>query len=453
MVELDKHLDRLKDVYIGSDDDEKNKIIQIVQKLSTDTQGADELLSTVEGIGSDARFSNRKTLLHDIAMLKNEAMLLFFHNNQIAALKELYGMDMAQEIILDKAIKLKNIISDAEVKIYNINMQKFALLVKKKSLFDKYFSILKYSIFNNIDDYTYESEDGITVMSDYTVGIAYGQSDIFNHANIALQKAIISKEKYHIFKSDEDSIEDSKEALERLNVYKKALYDGNIIPYFQPIIEVSNDRVLKYEALARIVTDDGSIVTPDKFLTSAMEDRTFEFFTRQIMQKVFNIYSKTHVEISMNLTYENINSPEMISYIKNRLDKYGGERMTFEIVETEEIQDYNVLNNFISMVKEYGVKVSIDDFGSGYSNFTNLIRLNIDFIKIDGSLIEELLIDGKVRHMVEGIIQYSKNIDVKTIAEFVSSKEISDEVKRIGVDYVQGYHHGKPKAPQYYGLV
>ncbi len=453
MVELDKHLDRLKDVYIGSDDDEKNKIIQIVQRLSTDTQGADELLSTVEGIGSDARFSNRKTLLHDIAMLKNEAMLLFFHNNQIAALKELYGMDMAQEIILDKAIKLKNIISDAEVKIYNINMQKFALLVKKKSLFDKYFSILKYSIFNNIDDYTYESEDGITVMSDYTVGIAYGQSDIFNHANIALQKAIISKEKYHIFKSDEDSIEDSKEALERLNVYKKALYDGNIIPHFQPIIDVSNDRVLKYEALARIVTDDGSIVTPDKFLTSAMEDRTFEFFTRQIMQKVFNIYSKTHVEISMNLTYENINSPEMISYIKNRLDKYGGERMTFEIVETEEIQDYNVLNNFISMVKEYGVKVSIDDFGSGYSNFTNLIRLNIDFIKIDGSLIEELLIDGKVRHMVEGIIQYSKNIDVKTIAEFVSSKEISDEVKRIGVDYVQGYHHGKPKAPQYYGLV
>lgn len=452
MVELDKHLDRLKDLYISSCDDEKNKIINIVQKLSTDMQGGDEFLTKIEGIGSDARLSNRKSLLHDIAMLKDEAMLMFFHNNQIAALKELYGMEMAQEIILDKAIKLKNIVSDAEVEIYNINMQKFALLVKKKSLFDKYFSILKYSIFNNIDDYTYESKDGVTVMSDYTVGIAYGQTDIFNHANIALQRAIIEKEKYHIFNCDEDSKENSKEALKRLNIYKKALYDGNIIPYFQPIVDASDGSVLKYEALARIVTDEGSIVTPDKFLTSAMEDRTFEFFTRQIMQKVFNIYSKTHVEISMNLTYENINSPDMIAYIKNRLDKYGGERMTFEIVETEEIQDYNVLKSFISMVKEYGTKVSIDDFGSGYSNFTNLIRLNIDFIKIDGSLIEELLIDGKVRHMVEGIIQYSKNIDVKTIAEFVSSKEISDEVKRLGVDYVQGYHHGKPKAPQYYGL-
>lgn len=452
MLEFDKCIDRLKNVYIDSSDTKKNKITKILNKLSADVDNVDDLVLSMDGIDIITMLPNREALLIDLEKQTSESMLMFLHNNQIAALKELHGMEIVKKIIIDKAMKLENIVSNEEVSIYNINLQKFAILIKKKSLFDKYLSVLHYSIFNNIEDFMYKSDNGDIIMSDFTVGIAYGRDEIFSHANIALQEAIVSKKKYNIFKSDEYSKEINKAALQRLDVYKNALHNGNIIPYFQPIFDIENNTILKYEALARIVLTNGEIVTPDKFLSSAVEDKTFEFFTRQIMQKVFNIYDKTHVEISLNLTYDNISSADMLSYIKNRLDKYGGDRITFEIVETEEIQDYNVLENFITMVKEYGAKVSIDDFGSGYSNFTNIIRLNIDFIKIDGSLIEELMSDGKVRHMVEGIIQYSKNIGVKTIAEFVSSKELSDEVKRIGVDYVQGYHHGKPKSAEYYGL-
>ncbi|MGE4397428.1 MAG: EAL domain-containing protein, partial [Sulfurimonas sp.] len=210
--------------------------------------------------------------------------------------------------------------------------------------------------------------------------------------------------------------------------------------------------VMKYEALARLQLPDGRVVPPYDFLNIAIEDKTFEFFTRQMMQKVFNIYDKTYVELSMNLTYENIKSPTMLEYIKNRLQKYGGERMTFEIVETEEIDDYEVVENFILMIKEYGCKISIDDFGAGYSNFTNLIKLNIDFIKIDGMLITKLLSDEKARLMVQGLIQFAKNIKVKSIAEFVSSREISECVKELGVDYFQGYYHGEPKDAKFYGL-
>lgn len=449
MLDFDKCVDEIKNIYINSSDNEKNKIVKRLNKLSTDTDDVDNFVLNIDVI---TKLANREALLSDIATLKDESMLMFLHINQIGALKELYGIEIAKKIILDKAKKLEKIASNDGVSVYNINLQKFAILVNKKSLFDKYLTILKYSILNNMDDDIYEVDDN-TFITDFTVGIAYAKEHLFHRANVALQEAILSKKKYNIFKSDKDSNEVNKASLQRLDAYKNALYNGNIVPFFQPIFDAKDNSILKYEALARIVTEDGEIVTPDKFLTSAIEDKTFEFFTRQIMQKIFNIYSKTHVEISINLTYENIRSPEMLKYIKNRLDKYGGDRITFEIVETEEIENYNILEEFINMVKKYGAKVSIDDFGSGYSNFTNIIRLNIDFIKIDGSLIEALLNDGKVHHMVEGIIQYSKNIDVKTIAEFVSTKEISDEVKRIGVDYVQGYHYGKPKSPEYYGLI
>ncbi|TKI68989.1 EAL domain-containing protein [Sulfurimonas crateris] len=263
---------------------------------------------------------------------------------------------------------------------------------------------------------------------------------------------MVSKLPYKVYEMTPECTTLKKSTLDKYQVYKDALHNGYIVPYFQPIIDAKDGSVMKYEALARLQLPDGRVVPPYDFLSIAIEDKTFEFFTRQMMQKVFNVYDNTYVEFSMNLTYENIKSPTMLEYIKNRLEKYGGERMTFEIVETEEIEDYEVVENFILMIKEYGCKISIDDFGAGYSNFTNLIKLNIDFIKIDGMLITKLLSDEKARLMVQGLIQFAKNINIKSIAEFVSSSEISDCVKELGVDYFQGYYHGEPKDAKFYGL-
>jgi EAL domain-containing protein (putative c-di-GMP-specific phosphodiesterase class I) len=452
LVKIDNCLGNLKNLYIQSSDCDKNKIIRVLEKISDNVNVIDDLVLNVESIDAHTKLPNRESLLCDIDSLEGEAMLMFLHNNQIGALKELYGIEVAKKIILDKATKLDKATSGLDATLYSINLQKFAILVKKKSQFDKYLSILQYAILNNIEDDSYKLDDHTTIISDFTVGIAQEKEYLFHRANVALQEARLSKQKYKMFKSDEYSRSLNKTALQRLDVYKNALHSGNIIPYFQPIFNAKDNTVMKYEALARIVADDGEIISPYYFLNSAIEDNTFEFFTRQMLQKVFNIYSKVDAEISFNLTYGNINSSSMLEYIKNRLDKYGGDRITFEIVETEEIQDYAVLEAFIVMVKEYDAKVSIDDFGSGYSNFTNIIRLNIDFIKIDGTLIRELLNDGKAHHMVEALIIYSKNINVKTIAEFVSSKELSDEVKRMGIDYIQGYYHGEPQSAEYYGL-
>ena len=460
MIEIDNCLSNLKTLYVNSNDNEQDNIVKILQKLSesSDVNNIYDIALSVVGINKITDLPSRETLLCDIISIENskeenkEGMLIFLHINQIAALKELYGLDVAKKVVLDKAQKLKDVLSLDEVSLYNIDLQRFAILVKDKNLFEKYFSIVKYSILNNMDNEMFESECGISIISDFTIGICEGEH-LYHRANVALQEAIIEKKQYKIYESCVNSQELQRTSLDRLNIYKSALHDGNITPYFQPIVDVKDESVMKYEALARIITKDGTVISPYEFLNAAIEDKTFEFFTRQMTQKVFNIYDKTYSNISMNLTYDNINSPSMVSYLKNRLDKYGGDRMTFEIVETEEIKDYEVVENFILMVKEYGAKVSIDDFGSGYSNFTNIIKLNIDYIKIDGTLITKLLEDQKVRNMVGGLIQFAKSIDVQTIAEFVSSKEIYDEVKGLGVDYIQGYYFGEPKPAKEYGLV
>ncbi len=407
-------------------------------------------MDSMKNIDVITKLPNRNALVYDISILHSEAMLIILHVRRLNSLKDLYGFNFASEIITKKTHQLLEILQDEEVSLYSLNLEEFAILVTNKNLFEKYLSILKHLILMNNDYFINDLDQAIP--ADYSAGVAYGVENIFNHADLVLQEAILSKVSYKIYENNPTATQVQADILNRLRVYKDALHDGKIIPYFQPIVDSHTAKVIKYEALARLETEDGEIISPYYFLDSAKEDKSFEYFTRQMMQKVFNIYGNNNIEISMNLTYENINSETMIEYIKNRLDKYGGERITFEIVESEDIQDYKVLEKFILMVKHYGCKISIDDFGSGYSNFMQVLRLNIDYIKLDGSLVEKLNSDENVRHMIQGLVVYAKNANIKTIAEFVSSKELAQSVKELDIDYIQGYYYGEPKPQEFYGL-
>ena len=119
--------------------------------------------------------------------------------------------------------------------------------------------------------------------------------------------------------------------------------------------------------------------------------------------------------------------------------------LTIELLETEEFKDYKRVYDFCLKVRSYGIKVALDDFGAGYSNFSHALNLPIDYIKIDASIISNIDRDINSQIMVETIVGLAHKLNIQTIAEFVSSKEILDIVKRLNVDYAQGYHIGKPE--------
>jgi len=407
-------------------------------------------IKNLKSLDRFTKLPNHTALNEDLSLLKKEAMLVILHVNQLNVLKDLYGNAIVQDIIRKKAKELHNIIHNEQVTLYNLNLQEFAFLITNKNLFGKYLLLIQHSLL--VPSEAQENEDDESIVADFTAGVAYGVNNILAHANIALQEALISQKKYRVYKNKQSLKDEKVQKIQRLKVYKTALYNGNIIPYFQPIIDTKSGKIVKYEALARIQTDTGEIIAPYYFLDAAKEDKTFEYFTRQMMQKVFNVYAKNNINISINLSYENLNSPSMLNYIKNRLDKYGGERITFEILESEDINDYGVVEAFILLVKKYGCQVAIDDFGSGYSNFTTILRLHIDYIKLDGSLITQLNKDENINNMVRGIVQYAKQANIRTIAEFVSTEELANLVKEFGVDFLQGYYYGQPQDPKYYGL-
>jgi EAL domain-containing protein (putative c-di-GMP-specific phosphodiesterase class I) len=168
--------------------------------------------------------------------------------------------------------------------------------------------------------------------------------------------------------------------------------------------------------------------------------------TRRVIKKAFERFANETTNFSINLSIEDIADPVMSDWILQQVQNCDfAPRVIFEIVESEGIQNYDVVNQFIKEVKQYGVKIAIDDFGAGYSNFIYIMRLDIDFIKIDGSIIRNIYQDRPSQVITETIVDFARKLGIQTVAEFVSDEAVYSYVKDLGLDSLQGYMFGEPK--------
>ncbi len=130
----------------------------------------------------------------------------------------------------------------------------------------------------------------------------------------------------------------------------------------------------------------------------------------------------------------------------SRIRKYQvADKIIIELTESEGIKNYQEVSRFIKDIKAMGCQIAIDDFGTGYSNFTHMIHLDVDYLKIDGSIIQNILTDKNSEIVVRTLVDFAGQLNIKTIAEFVDSKEIYEKVKQLGINYTQGYYFGKPE--------
>jgi EAL domain-containing protein (putative c-di-GMP-specific phosphodiesterase class I) len=154
------------------------------------------------------------------------------------------------------------------------------------------------------------------------------------------------------------------------------------------------------------------------------------------------------MDVTINISIIDIEDEIIRNKIFTKLNecKTLASKVTFELLEDENIKDFSIVKEFIRKVKELNANIAIDDFGSGYSNFERLLDFEPTILKIDGSLIKNILKDSFSRNIVEAMIVFAKKEGLKTVAEFVSSKEIFDLVNELNIDYSQGFYIDKPKA-------
>jgi len=239
-----------------------------------------------------------------------------------------------------------------------------------------------------------------------------------------------------------------QENITKTHELRTAVEKNQLIPHFQPIISLLTGEIEKYESLARLVMEDGEIKSISGYLDVVKESKYYPTLTRIMVQKSIEIMRSQPYEFSINLSIEDIADPTTVEMIKTTLDQNCDitKRIIFEILESEAMHDRTNVVDFIRMVKEYGCKIAIDDFGSGYSNFDYLLALDIDIIKIDGSLIQYIDSSPHALMIVETIVGFAKKAGKKTVAEFVCNQPVYEIVKNLGIDYSQGYFTGKAEA-------
>ncbi|WP_258031522.1 bifunctional diguanylate cyclase/phosphodiesterase [Campylobacter concisus] len=227
-----------------------------------------------------------------------------------------------------------------------------------------------------------------------------------------------------------------------------ALENDKVIVECQGIFNVQeNETEAKYyEVLVRIVDQNGKIRYPGEFLEIAMKTQLYLQITKKVIALAFDLVKKyPDYTFSINLSSSDLTDPGVREILDEKLESCPDpSRVCFEMLESEELSDYAMANEFIKRAKKYGCKISIDDFGSGYSNYYRILELDIDNIKIDGSIIKKLPTDENARVLVETIVSFARIQGYKIVAEFVSNEEILEYIKKFGISYAQGFLLGKP---------
>ena len=195
----------------------------------------------------------------------------------------------------------------------------------------------------------------------------------------------------------------------------------------------------------RIIEKDGSNISPFFFLGTAKKARIYTRITRSVIDHACNTFVGSSYDFSVNLSTEDILDPGVVEYLKTRLRETSlAKRAILEILETEGFENYDQVVIFIKEMKEMGCRIAIDDFGSGYSNYERLLNLQVDYLKIDGSIVKKITTDDISLTIVEAIVAVAKKLEIQTVAEFVFDKQTAELATSLGVDYLQGYYFSEP---------
>ncbi|WP_419767714.1 EAL domain-containing protein [Arcobacter sp.] len=436
--------------FANEHDDDIKTINLILKDLTKTLKKKDEIIEKLY-IDQVTDLKNKFALYKRINELSSiNLMLCIIDLDDFRKLTKLYGYKMGDKILNIVSKKILKVISIEQTdklsfELYKLESDKFVLLVlPKNTLEEKDINAITRNLINKLEEDSFEIEENVSLDISFTLGLAYNEEDdILTEALIAKDVARELKKDFLLYKKIKGIKNIFATNLQLQKKIKKAFDEDGIIPYFQPIVD-KNKNIVKYEALARIIdTEENKVLTPFFFLEQIKASKNYSKFTKTIIEKSLKCTSILQKEISINLSFEDISNPEIILFLEEKLQKYNS-IVTIELLESEGLKDIEKTINFCNLMKSYGAKIAIDDFGAGYSNFEYFFTLPIDKIKIDGSLIKKVN-EYKGYVLVESIVDFCKKLDIKVVAEFVEDEKTFETLKSLGVDWFQGYYFSKPK--------
>ncbi len=383
----------------------------------------------------------RTALIRDLSQSKGNRLILI-NIDQFANVNELYGEEVGSTALAMCAQMLEEHL-DLHCTLYRTGYDNFLIRDRKT---DRSTETIRARL-NALA--TRCKEEGLTVgeIPIYLVLVfAFARSED-GHTLYYLQRAIQQASRMH-----ERLIECEPQVAKNTSEREKNIWwtcelnraedSGRFRPYFQPIVDTQTRQVQKYEALIRYVDKKGKLYGPEAFFEIAHRSNLYPIVMRVVLKQVIETIQNKQVHVAVNISYEDLINHETMAYIQKMLDAHPDEApfLEFEVLESEKIDNYEVANRFIRMVRGYGCEVGIDDFGSGYSNFEMIEALKVDYVKINGRLIQGIDTSKRQELIVETIHTFCHKLGIKTVAEMVGNEAEYRIIKSIGIDWTQGWY-------------
>jgi diguanylate cyclase (GGDEF)-like protein len=364
-------------------------------------------------------------------------------------INDTYGHKTGDYILTQTSRILKESIRDSDILI-RYGGEEFLLFIYKRN--DKLESTHKISqrIRKNIANtvFNYDEQE---ICIQVSIGVhenPFKEKNLQEAIKVADKMLYVAKNtgRNKVIYYDDKSKDTMLTRMEDIGFIKHAIENNRVICHYQPIYNHVTKKIYKYEALVRVVNEKGEIIPPMHFLPIIKHTNIHYKLTQRILQIIFDKFKNNSESVSINMNFSDLINEDIqntiIETFKQNSDLAA--RITFEILESDEIKDIKLFKEIISLMHSYGAKVSIDDFGSGYSNFRAILDIDANYIKIDGTLIKNIDKNEKDFKVVKSIANFAKESNMKTIAEFVHSKEVYEKLKLIDIDYMQGYYISKP---------
>jgi diguanylate cyclase (GGDEF)-like protein len=364
---------------------------------------------------------------------------------------ELYGIEVGNDILVTFSHTLENFAKELGYTCFRVSGDEFALFEST----DEVDTYKNSTTINQILEICIQHKFWIERIQDHveisvTIGLSTSKDHPLEKADMALKSAKTSSEKYALYHKSIDT----KAELENILYWKKeimaALQENRVLPYFQPIVNKKGD-IVKYEALMRIKQFDENggykIISPFHFLDIAHRTKLYNALSYVLITQAIELMENQSVSLSLNINLSDLQNTKMLEMLREKIASFhqkNGKHIILEILEDDHIKDYETFKAKLLQFRNLEAKIAIDDFGSGFSNFSHIIGISPHYVKIDGSLIKHIHEDEKSFQMVKAVVQFAKSLGIETIAEFVSSKEIFEVAKSLGVDQFQGYYFSEP---------
>ena len=255
----------------------------------------------------------------------------------------------------------------------------------------------------------------------------------------------------HLFSKEDTEMLTLRSAIHWVPLIREALASNKFLLVFQPVLNLKDKTVTHYETLIRMIGNDGKLIEPSNFIPVAEKMGLIHDIDLWVVNRAIDILHELpekhkNTSFNINLSSRAFQDTALLPLLKERLAQTGinAERITFEITETAAVANFSQTREMIMNIRELGCKFALDDFGSGFSSFNYIKEFPVDYLKIDGAFITNLLHDQVDQTLIKSMIEIAKKLNKKTVAEFVENKKVLDLLIKYGADYAQGFYIGKP---------